>query len=326
MSKILFVVHRYAPFPGGSEYYVRDMAEEMVKRGHDVTVLAHEHQGDLNRVRVTNDYNILNQKWLMIIVHGCDVISQNVVLANAAVIRSPICYMIIKPSFSLTAQHGMKYAKYLAYSTSMDLEHIKAMLITDSAILQKARRIRHGIVPESTIGVIPKDWQVDRPYYVSAGGFSPHKGMDALADYWAKATEVELVLFGYQEGNMPSYPNVKSWIGLPKESVMTAIAASKGYILNSYEEGFGLVLLEAMLNKVPCYARNIAGAKDMKPYVMTYETEEELFPLINAYEALTDAEKTAIIERNYNYVMSNHTITQTCNDLEDILAEERIRE
>jgi len=38
MKKILYVVHRYAPYPGGSENYVRDMAEETLRRGHDVTV------------------------------------------------------------------------------------------------------------------------------------------------------------------------------------------------------------------------------------------------------------------------------------------------
>lgn len=322
MSKILFVVHRYAPFPGGSEYYTRDMAEEMVKRGHDVTVLAHEHKGDLNNVKVTNDYNILNQKWLMIIVHGCDVISQNVVLANAAVIRSPICYMIIKPSMSLTAQHGMKYAKYLAYSTSMDLEHIKSFGKED-----KARRIRHGIVVENSKGFLEFTGHAgaDFDYYVSAGGFYPHKGMRALADafeqYAAPGTYLEL--FGYADGDRPNSERVESWLGLERNVMLGAMAKSKGYILNSYDEGFGLVLLEAMINRVPCYARDIAGAKDMKPFVMTYNNEAELFEVIKEFEALPDATKQGIIERNYEYVMANRTIKQTCNDIEDILTEER---
>ena len=44
--KILFVVHRYAPYPGGSEYYVQNMAEEMLRRGHDVYVLAPTNKND----------------------------------------------------------------------------------------------------------------------------------------------------------------------------------------------------------------------------------------------------------------------------------------
>ena len=74
MAKILFVVHRYYPFPGGSENYVRWMAEEMLGRGHVVAVYSDEHQGDRNGVRVTSARAILQEKWDLIIVHGADVI------------------------------------------------------------------------------------------------------------------------------------------------------------------------------------------------------------------------------------------------------------
>ena len=71
--KILFVVHRYAPYPGGSEINVQNMAEELLARGHDVTVLAETHQGDYNGVKLTSDYQRLGEPWNLIIVHGGDV-------------------------------------------------------------------------------------------------------------------------------------------------------------------------------------------------------------------------------------------------------------
>jgi glycosyltransferase involved in cell wall biosynthesis len=184
MSKLLFVVHRYAPFPGGSEYYVQDMAEEALKRGHDVTVLAHTHQGNLNGVKATSDYNILLNKWDLIIVHGSDMISQNVVHCNAYLInqKSPVCYMIIKPSDSRECITGIYWHRYLAYSTSMDIKHIEKY-----GDLQKARRIRHGIVPDKTIVprlLMPRDPKVGGYYFVSAGGFYPHKAMVPLAKAW----------------------------------------------------------------------------------------------------------------------------------------------
>ena len=71
MAKILYVVHRYAPYPGGSENYVRDMAEETVRRGHDVTVLAGEHKGDLNGVKVTRNFQIMGSELFdLIVVHA----------------------------------------------------------------------------------------------------------------------------------------------------------------------------------------------------------------------------------------------------------------
>ena len=97
MAKLLFVVHRYYPFPGGSEYYVQAMAEEAYSRGHEVSVLAGEHQGDQNGIKVTSDANVLLQHWDLIIVHGAGVSVQDFVLSNARQIPNPILYLIILP-------------------------------------------------------------------------------------------------------------------------------------------------------------------------------------------------------------------------------------
>lgn len=310
MSKLLYVVHRYAPFPGGSEYYVRDMAEESLARGHDVTVLAHEHKGDQNGVKVTNDYNILAQNWDLIIVHGGDVISQNIVHYNAFNLKSPVVYMLIKPSESDICLNGMKHHRFIAYSTSMDIEHIKK-----HGYLSKARRVRHGIVPDSTIvSALP----YDKTFYVSAGGFYPHKAMIPLAEAWERSNiKNELHLYGYGEGELPKESNrVKVFYGKQKSDVMIAINNAKAYIMNSYEEGFGLVLLEAMMNHTPWFARNIAGAKDMAEYGYTYETEEQLMYYLETMDTLD-----AKVQSAYNYSMANHTIKQTVNDIEDILRE-----
>lgn len=310
--RLLFVVHRYAPFPGGSEYYVQNMAEEMLKRKHDVTVLAHEHQGDYNDVIVSNDYNtILNQKWDLIIVHGGDVISQNIIHTNAHLIQSPILYMIVKPSESEVCLKGLRDSKFLGYSTSMDLEHLRK-----HGVLEKGRRVRHGIVPHKYYR--PRD--TDKTIFVSAGGFWPHKAMGPLVAAFLKAKipNAELHLYGYGEKSlMPmESKDVKCFFGKDKTEVLLSISAADAYIMNSYEEGFGLVLLESMMNKTPWYARNIAGAKDMCYYGITYETEEELMKLLRDHKR--DEKK---IKNAYEYVMANHTIQDTCNDIEDVLLE-----
>ena len=114
--KLCFVVHRYAPFPGGSEYYVQQMAEEALSRGHDVTVLAGEHKGDLNGVKVTSEVSSLINKDL-VIVHGGDVHVQNYVLSMAKNINSPILYLIIKPSDSPVCLQALKDVKYIGRSS-----------------------------------------------------------------------------------------------------------------------------------------------------------------------------------------------------------------
>lgn len=314
MSKILFVVHRYVPFPGGSEYYVRDMAEEALKRNHDVTVLAHEHKGDQNGVKVSNDYNsILNQKWDLIVVHGGDVISQNIIHANAFAINknSPVAYMIIKPSNSDVCKNGLKHHRFITYSTSADIDFLK-----NKNLLHKARRIRHGIVPENTI--FPKNKNNGKPIFVSAGGFYPHKAMVPLATAFENSTiDGELHLYGYGEGEIPrTSDKVKTFFGSSKDDVMSAIANADAYIMNSYEEGFGLVLLEAMMNKTPWFARDIAGAHDMSYYGNIYKDENELMKMLKSYKRFDKRVNDA-----YNYAMANHTIKETVNDIEDILLE-----
>jgi glycosyltransferase involved in cell wall biosynthesis len=289
------------------------MAEEMLKRKHDVTVLAHEHKGDQNGVTVSNDYNtILNQKWDLIIVHGGDVISQTMIHINADKLQSPVLYLIVKPSESETCLHGLKHHRFLGYSTSMDLDYIKKYNQES-----KARRVRHGIVPELHVRTI-----VDKKktIFVSAGGFWPHKAMTPLAEAFTKAKipNAELHLYGYgvKELMPADTHNVKCFFGRDKTDVLLAISGADAYIMNSYEEGFGLVLLEAMMNKTPWYARDIAGAKDMCYYGTTYNDEGELMNLLRKHHR----NEKKILDA-YNYVMANHTIQDTCNDIEDVLLE-----
>jgi glycosyltransferase involved in cell wall biosynthesis len=304
-------VHRYAPFPGGSEVNVQNMAEEMLRRGHDVTVIAHSHQGDLNGIKVTNEYNLLTQKWDLIVVHGGDVISQDIVHRNAALLKSPILYLIIKPSDSMHCAHGMRNHNFLGYGTSMDIDHIKKYGVVD-----KARRVRYGIKPELTI---KEKHLSEKTIFVSAGGYYPHKAMIPLAEEFEKANipNAELHLYGYGEGPMPK-PSSKVVVhfGEEKDKVMQAIANADAYIMNSYEEGFGLVLLESMFNKTPWFARDIAGAHDMKKYGTVYKTEKELMDHLKKF-----VRNDKKVEDAYNYVMANHTIHDTGNDLEDILVE-----
>jgi len=311
--RLLFVVHRYAPYPGGSEYYVQNMAEEMLKRGHDVTVLAHEHKGDYNGVKVSDDYQEMlgNQGWHLIIVHGGDCISQNIVHINSNNIQSSILYLIVKPSESQVCLHGLAHERFLGYSTSMDIDHLRK-----HNVLERGRRIRHGIVPH----LYCRANLSGKTIFVSAGGFYPHKAMGPLAEAFTKAKipNAELHLYGYGEEHLMPAENdvVKCFFGKDKMDVLFAISSADAYIMNSYEEGFGLVLLEAMMHKTPWYARDIAGAKDMCYYGTTYKDEKELMELLRNHKR--DEEK---IDNAYNYVMTNHTIQDTCNDIEDILLE-----
>ena len=314
MAKICFVVHRYAPFPGGSEYYVQQMAEECVQRHHDVTVIAGEHKGHLNGVRVTSDANDLIDKDL-IVVHGGDVGVQNFVLSNASRIESPMLYMLIKPSESPICLQALKDVKYIGCSAPEDWDHV-----VKHGVEYKSHKVIHGISPTDCIGEegkfkdkykIPKD----KKMFLSCGGYWPNKKMIELADAFRKADlkDAILVTTGYDNrfGIMPhASENVIPLMVEDPKDIKNAIVDADCYVMNSDAEGFGLVILESMINKTPWISRNIAGAKLLADYGQVYDTEEELIPLLQNFNR--DGNK---VEYAYQHVIQNHLIKNTVDDI-----------
>lgn len=154
---------------------------------------------------------------------------------------------------------------------------------------------------------------------MSAGGFSPHKAMVPLAEAFERANipDAVLLLYGYSEGPMPKESEkVKVFLGQPKSEVLMSVANADGYIMNSYEEGFGLVLLEAMMNRTPWFSRDIAGAHLMREYGTLYNNEDELMAVLRDFEP-----DKALLKQAYDYAMGEHSIGATCDDIEDIILE-----
>jgi len=183
MKRILYVVHRYAPYPGGSENYVRDMAEETLGRGHEVAVFTGEHKGDWNGVRVSGDPNILMEKWDLIVVHG-DASAQNIVHMNSHIIPSDILYMIIRPVATEICLRALYNSKYIGCSSLADWDHVKKYNVLDKAV-----EIRHGIDPKISVGkpgFKEKYGIKTNKMFLSAGGFWQNKAFDELVDSFNK--------------------------------------------------------------------------------------------------------------------------------------------
>lgn len=316
--KLLFVVHRYPPYPGGSEYYVRDMAEAAVAAGHTVSVLAGQHGGDANGVHVTSDGSILSVIHDLIIVHGADVAIQDFVLKNAAKIPSPILYLIILPSETPTALEALKSARWIGCSTPADWAHAEKHDVTHKAV-----EVRHGIRISETIGVEgfrAKHGITTRQMFLSCGGYWPHKQMRELAELFneAKPTDTTLVLTGYDNraGVMPAASEfVKPLLLDDKQDVMNAMREADLLILHSEKEGFGLVLLEAMINETMWAARHIAGAQLLQDYGFTYIEHAELINYMRDFKR-----NPVQIKNAYNYATENHLIEHTLSDILKVIS------
>ena len=285
-----------------------------MQRHHDVTVLAGEHKGHLNGVRLTSDANDLLNKDL-IVVHGGDVNVQNFVLTNAKQINSPILYMLIKPSESNICLQALQDVKFIGCSAPEDWEHVKKF-----GVESKSHKVIHGISPNDCIGELGKfkdkyNIPKDKKMFLSCGGYWPNKKMIELAAAFNKANlkDAILVTTGYDNrfDIMPkASENVIPLMVEDPKDIKNAIADTDCYIMNSDAEGFGLVILESMINKTPWISRNIAGAKLLAQFGKVYETEEELIPLLQNFTK--NEEK---IEKSYQYVIKNNLIANTVDDI-----------
>ena len=158
---------------------------------------------------------------------------------------------------------------------------------------------------------IPKD----KKMFLSCGGYWPNKKMIELAAAFNKANlkDAILVTTGYDNrfDIMPkASENVIPLMVEDPKDIKNAIADADCYIMNSDAEGFGLVILESMINKTPWISRNIAGAKLLAQFGKVYETEEELIPLLQNFTK--NEEK---IEKSYQYVIKNNLIANTVDDI-----------
>jgi glycosyltransferase involved in cell wall biosynthesis len=303
-----------APYPGGSEIYVGDMVTESVKRGHQVAVFAGEHQGDYNGAHVTSDANILLNNWDLIIVHGGDVNVQNFVLSNATRIPSPILYLLVLPSDSSTCVTALRECAILGCSTIQDFDHCKKYSVSEKTV-----RIRHGVTYNNCIGKpgFKNKYGITGRMFLSCGGYWPNKAMKELANLFEMAcpTNSVLITTGY-DNRMDLMPhkrgNVIPLLLDDREDVLSAIKEADCYLMHSWTEGFGLVLLESMLNKTPWISRNIAGATLMKGWGNVYSSDAELITMLRMFDTLPFD-----LEGAYNYATTNHLIKNTVDDIED---------
>lgn len=317
MSNILFVVHRYAPYAGGSEYNVQRMAEALVEKDHNVWVLTDTHQGHYNNVGVTSDYNLLmHPDWDLIAIHGWAQ-TQAVALANSHLIPAKKLYMIIDPETNPTILHAMQHCQYLGWGTSFDLEHIKK-----NGYENKATQLRYAVnepLGQTSINFREKYNITTKYMFLSCGGFWNHKRMPELIQAFtdAQIPDTTLVLTGYdsRDGWTPTETKyVRSVFEPTQEEVYAAMKQADLYIMNSIREGYGIVLLEAMFNKTEWIARDVAAAHDLQHLGAVYSDYDGLVNTLKNWKPNPDK-----IRDGYDYVMNNHLPQHIRMDLEKLL-------
>lgn len=268
--KICYVSHRYYPYPGGTEYYVQNLAEETLRQGHDVTVLTQFHKGDQNGVKVVSDPHILvREQFDLVVVHGSGVAMQDHVLGMS--VASPVMFMIIRPENAPQIFPAMNNANFIACSTPTDWRFVKKYRQEHKAV-----QVNHSISPDEEVS---DRFDNASSYVVSVGGFWSHKGHKELSEAWR--LRKNLIMTGYHK-DPAAFPDVNAtaWQSVymieDKKDVLSAIKNADLLIVNSKYEGFGLTLLEAMWLGTPWASTPVAGAEVLSDYGFIYNNLDEL--------------------------------------------------
>jgi glycosyltransferase involved in cell wall biosynthesis len=182
--------------------------------------------------------------------------------------------------------------------------HVRHGIDADQAVGRPGFRTRHGIAAEKRM-------------FVSTGGYWPNKRMRELAALFETAkTDAILITTGYDNRSrlMPDRTDrVLPLMIDDRSEVLSAIAEADCYLMHSKDEGFGLTLLEAMLNRTPWIAHATGGACLLDAFGLTYDRDADLVRLIETFER-----DEARIERAYHHVLQNHLVDQAVNDIEAV--------
>jgi glycosyltransferase involved in cell wall biosynthesis len=246
--------------------------------------------GDYNGVRVTSDPNVITENFDLCIVHGWTGGAQNYVIQNAHLLRCPLYYLIIKTDPRPEVNMALEKATYIGCATAQDGAF--AMLRGHE---NKIQRIKYPINYKritKTREEIRNEFELTKDrVFISVGGFAPHKGMNELVEAFEEFNDLntELVLAGYDLNHgVPDVSKCKSKIQLynleDQQSVYELMSVADLLIWNSLKgtEGYGLVLLEAMLYGCKWYARDDVAGMDlaMLGYGTSYHTKDQLVELM----------------------------------------------
>ncbi|WP_426358471.1 glycosyltransferase family 4 protein [Pseudocolwellia sp. HL-MZ19] len=132
-------------------------------------------------------------------------------------------------------------------------------------------------------GIIGKYKLIDKSYFMYAGNNRPHKNLSQLlrvfSEYKLQHPEAILIIVGHKgvSSNGIIYP------GFVSEGELVALYQSaKALVFPSIYEGFGLPVLEAIINGCPVIASDIPAFREFENKNMVFfSTDKQLYDFLN---------------------------------------------
>jgi len=329
--KVIQTPARFYPYIGGVEKYVYDLSYQLVKSGHQVTVIcAKEPRKTIKNVdgikveklgyfgKIANT-NLTFGLLIKLLTEDFDIIHTHIPTPWSADISTLISFIRRKPLLVTYHNDLLKNGSYSLISciyskTLLKLVFKRAdkIIVTNKEYIKKSKYLH---MYKNKIVVIPNGVNMDdyllsstkkeenKIFFLSLlDDHHRYKGLDYLIralPIILKAFPNTQLLIGGEGILKEEYKNLAKILGLEKRIKFLGrlsenkkkelLSSSSVFVLPSTtrEEGFGIVLLEAMASYTPVVATRIVGmAKDIEEYkagiVITPKSTTEIAKAISS--------------------------------------------
>ncbi len=231
-----------------------------------------------------------------------DLIHQNFQMRRATT-RDPLTYRIKQLGYDTVFKMAIKKSEQIIVPS----KYVKDQLINKWGVSADKLTVTHEAVDDKLIGEVSSNvlekYHVKKPYILYAGNAHPHKNVEGLikAFLWIKSHEMPK-FFDLAQGEQVRHDNLSLvlvggdhyfWQRIKKEYqqkdiIYTGFVSdselaglyknAEVYVVPSFEEGFGIPLLEAMACGCPVVSSNAASlpeiGADAALYVDPYDIED----------------------------------------------------
>ncbi len=364
--KILQTPARFYPYTGGVENYTYNLSRELVKLGHEVSVIcANEPKSDIKEIdgiklkkldfigKIANT-NITPTLPFSILNEDFDILHTHLPTPWSADWSAVVSFVKKKP-LVLTYHNdivGDGTASYIAKGYNLTalkfiLKRASKIIITHSNYIEFSPYLKEY---KENIEIVPVGVDVARfnPVETEVNGtifflslldeFHRYKGLDHLLDA-LKLVKMEILrvklkvggggklLHYYREkaASLGLEDNVEFLGYISEERIPEHYANCNLFVLPSIsasQEGFGIVLLEALASGIPVVSTDIVGmAEDIEKYntgivVKPGDTKALADAIVRIMQDKKEAERMG--ERGRKLVKERYTWEKVCKDMEDI--------
>lgn len=145
--------------------------------------------------------------------------------------------------------------------------YVKKSFIAQGVPTEKLAQVPYGVDLDA---FVPGEKDDDTFRVIYAGGMTLQKGVHYLLQAFADLNlpRAELLLVGGGNGELDpyfkKYKGTFTWVGgIPQRALIRRYQQSSVFVLNSIDDGFGMVMAEAMSSGLPVIATDHTGASDL---------------------------------------------------------------